>query len=269
MMWADILLKYPETIEFLPEDICFLNWNYSDAPKEENIIKFANMHRKQIVCPGTSTWNRLCENVDKEEKNISLMAQYGYQHGALGVLNTNWGDWGNPCSLELGMYGLVLGAEKSWSAMTEIDNPFYDSVNFLLYQNENGIQYLKELSRLHDLVSWKILFFNYFIHRYPTNKEPEDCLFASLPEIQKAYKALSEKLQAEQWSNDEYRQEMLIAAEGICMLAELSAKLSGTNCPRITDTAAWLEKYQAKWLQKNKPSELFRIVDLLTDLEAM
>ena len=160
------------------------------------------------------------------------------------------------------MYGLVLGAEKSWSAMTEIDNPFYDSVNFLLYQNENGIQYLKELSRLHDLVSWKILFFNYFIHRYPTNKEPEDCLFASLPEIQKAYKALSEKLQAEQWSNDEYRQEMLLAAEGVCLLAEFSDKLCGKQVNRLTDAKQWLPKYEEKWLEKNKRSELRNISDM-------
>jgi hypothetical protein len=98
-MWADILLEHPETIEELADDICFLNWNYDAEPSEEKIVQLAKKGRKQIVCPGTTTWNRFCENVAVEESNISLMAEYGYKHGAIGMLNTNWGDWGNPCSI--------------------------------------------------------------------------------------------------------------------------------------------------------------------------
>ena len=145
MMWADILLKHPETIAILPDDIVFLNWDYDPQPSEEKVIQFAKSGRKQIVCPGTWTWSRFCEDIEIEEQNISNMAEYGYRHGALGVLNTNWGDWGNPCSLELAMYGLVLGAEKSWSVKTQIDEDFYSRVNHVLYENENGMQSLKQL----------------------------------------------------------------------------------------------------------------------------
>lgn len=59
--------------------------------------------------------------------------------------------------------------------------------------------------------------------------------------------------------SDEYRQEMLIAAEGICVMAELSAKLAGYEIEPVTDARAWLDKYSDSWLRKNKPSELYRI----------
>ena len=267
MMWADILLKHPETIEILPDDICFLNWCYSKAPNEENFVKFKEIGRKQIVCPGTSTWSRLCEDVEVEEKNISLMAEYGYKHGALGLLNTNWGDWGNPCSLELSMYGLVLGAEKSWSVKTEINDEFYNHINFVLYKNENGIQYLKELSSLHNFVFWNQFCSNYFKYRYDSNITNNDLQFANSADIKKACNNFSDKLLSEDWINDEYRQEMLIAAEGICLMTELSDKMTGVKGNRTINTHEWLNKYSQKWLEKNKESELHRIVEMFTYLE--
>lgn len=261
MMWADILLKYPETIQEIPEDICFLNWNYRPNPPEEKIIQFAQSGRTQIVCPGTSSWSRLCEDVDKEEPNICLMAEYGHRHGAVGVLNTNWGDWGNPCSLELGMYGMVLGAEKSWSVDTPVDDGFHSRANALLYDNENGVQYLKEVSQLHDAVTWNSFCSAYFNHRFGIESgwpiDPPDPV-----SVQEAYSCLAERLGAEKWRNDEYRQELLLAAEGVCVVAEMWAKIMGSPVERRTDTRKWLEKYTEKWLQKNQPNELYRIREM-------
>ena len=267
MMWGDILLKHPETIDVLPEDVHFLYWEYGPTPHEENIVKFAEMGRKQIVCPGTSSWSRLCERVEIEEKNISLMAEYGYKHGALGVLNTNWGDWANPCRLELAMYGFVLGAEKSWSVKTQVDDDFYNRVNFILFKQENGIQLLNELSQIHELVSWNPFCNNYFAYRYETGFQKKECLFESVANIQQKCKNFIEKLNSEKWVNDEYRQEMLISAEGLCLIAELSAKMSGEECVRLIDTKEWLNKFKTKWVQKNKPNELCRIEEMFTYLE--
>lgn len=261
MMWADILLAYPETIQEIPEDICFLNWSYRPEPQEEKIIRFAQSGRTQIVCPGTSSWSRFCEDVDKAEPNICRMAEYGYRHGAVGVLNTNWGDWGNPCSLELGMYGMVLGAEKSWSVETAVDDDFYARVNALLYENENGVQYLKEVSHLHDAVKWNSFCSAYFYHRFGTESDRPIDAPDPVP-VQEAYTRLAQRLSAETWKNDEYRQELLLAAEAVCVIAELWAKLMGSPVERCTDTRKWLAKYSEKWLEKNQPKELNRIQEV-------
>lgn len=267
MMWADILLKHPEAIAEIPENTCFLNWNYSVEPAEEDIIKLAELNRKQIVCPGTSSWSRLCENVEVEEQNICCLIDYGYKHGAYGVLNTNWGDYGNPCSLDLAMYGLVLGAAKSWNTNIQIGDDFYNSVNVLLYENTNGIQYLRELSGLHNSIHWNSFSWNYLKYCFEYGERYVDALRGDIEDVQNAYIKFSKKLDKEQWINDEYRQEMLIAAEGICVMVELSAKIQGINAERKTSTKVWLQKYREKWLQKNKESELSKIEEMFLRIE--
>lgn len=77
-----------------------------------------------------------------------------------------------------------------------------------------------------------------------------------------AYARLTKRLAAEQWSNDEYRQEMLLAAEGVCVMAELWAKQIGQPVKRLTDTRSWLHKYSEKWLEKNQANELYRIQEM-------
>jgi len=264
MMWADILQEHPETIAELPDNIMFLNWYYDANPEmiEHKISTFAQSGKKQIVCPGTSSWYRLCENVGIAEINITKMIETGYKYGAVGVLNTNWGDWGNPCSLELGMYGMVLGAEKSWSAGTEIDDKFYRAVNVLLYGNESGIQSLKAVSELHNHIAWKQICRNYFAHRYESGKGMEFISEDEVKLIQNGYQEIAAKLSGEQWANDEYRKEMLIAAEGICVMAELSAKMAGYEVARITNAHKWLERYSESWTRKNKANELYRIKEM-------
>lgn len=262
MMWGDILLQHPETIEHLPEDTCYLNWFYRMDPPEDTVVRFAQSGRPQIVCPGTTTWNRFCENVDIEENNICLMAEYGHKHGAVGVLNTNWGDWGNPCSVELAMYGMLLGAEKAWSVSTQPGEDFYRGVNFHLYENANGVQYLKELSRLQDQVIWRNFCQNYFLDRFGTGEEFPSAFEGDIKEFQTACVDLVNRIAAESGFSREYRQEMLLAVQGVCLMAELyCAHLGG--CPdRTIDTEQWLADYRAKWMQKNKESELRNIEEM-------
>ena len=265
MMWGDILLKHPETIDELPADTCFLNWNYSAAPPEENVIRFAQSGRAQIVCPGTSSWRRFCERVDQEEKNICNMAEYGHRHGAFGMLNTNWGDYGNLASLELAMYGMVLGAEKSWSASTQIDEKFYQAVDFLLYGSEGGVSRLKELSRLQDSLDWRHFCYHYYGTAYDGTLP--SAIKCDIGTIQNNYRSIADKLSREIWGQDEFRQEMLLAAEGICVVAELYAVSRGDDFSRITDTERWLCKYRQAWTRKNKESELCHIERLLLSCE--
>ena len=262
MMWADILLEHPEVIPQLPEDAMYLNWYYHPDPEQirQKIARFARTGKRQIVCPGTWSWHRLCENVADEEVNICHTIRQGYEHGAVGVLNTNWGDWGNPCSLELGMYGMVLGAAKSWAVDTEPDADLYSGVDRLLYGHTGGMEALRELSRMHEPIRWQKYAASLFegTRDYPTRQTVED--------VRQWYLELTQKL-ATPWSSDEFRQEMLLAAEGVCVMAEQLAALAGWSMERLTDTEAFLARYRRKWLQKHKESELGRIEELFRHQE--
>ncbi|MBQ7090199.1 MAG: hypothetical protein IJN82_03695, partial [Clostridia bacterium] len=264
MMWADILLKYPETINDLPEDTIFLNWNYRAEPPEANIEKFAALGRTQIVCPGTSTWSRFCETVDQEEQNICKMADYGYRHGAIGMLNTNWGDWGNPCSLELAMYGMVLGAAKSWAITTEPNKAFQTDIDALLYEQEGGYALLREVSELHKTLRWREFIENYFRFR---GEKAGDYAPLTIPveEVQARHQALCAVLETP-WEKDEYRQELKLAADAVCLLAELNEKMIGNQPARQVDAEKFLAAYSEKWLAKNKPSELRNLQRVFNEL---
>lgn len=263
MMWADILLKHPEQVEKLPENVVFLNWNYSAEPPEKNAEVFAKLNRTQIMCPGTTTWNRICENVEVETKNISKMAEYGKKYGAEGILNTNWGDWGNLCSIELAMYGMLLGAEKSWNTEAEDFDKRADS---LLYKSDYGTECLKELSDIHSKIIWI-----YFVQHYQ-NMELGTCFDAQLlseADVKEVLSRISELVPKLEKSGIEpgILEEMLIAAEGIAVMAELFAKAADYDIKRYTDTGKWLGKYSRKWLEKNKPSELCEIEKVFRGME--
>lgn len=262
MMWADILLEHPEVIPQLPEDAVYLNWYYHPNPEQirEKITRFAETGKQQIVCPGTWSWHRLCENVAAEEVNICHTIRQGYDHGAVGVLNTNWGDWGNPCSLELGMYGMVLGAGKSWSVDTQPGEPLYRAVDALLYGSREGMAALTELSAIHEPIRWQSYVASLYEGKtdYPSRE--------TVQEVQNRYLALEEKLR-ENWDRDEFRQELRLAAMGVCVMAEQMGALAGYELQRVTDTEAFLSLYRKKWLEKNKESELRNIETLFRSQE--
>ena len=267
MMWADILLKHPETIEELPEDTIFLNWNYSKEPSEENVATFSKLKRQQIVCPGTWSWNHLIENVDISEGNISKMAEFGFKHGAMGILNTNWGDWGNPCSIELSYYGMTLGAELGWSAQSKIDEDYVDRLNYVIYKSQNGVQYVKRLSDIHNKARWTEICEDYSHIKAKDNAKLCGITLSNFNLVQNECKELFDLVTADKNLDLEIKEELLIAIEGVCVIAELEAKISNLKIDRQTNALKWFDNYKTKWLQKNKPSEIDRIGAMFSFLE--
>ena len=182
------------------------------------------------------------------------------------MLNTNWGDYGNPCSMELSMHGFVLGAAKSWNALTAQDETFTNAMNFLVYKNDQAVHYLTVLDKIHQKLEWNRLAFTYSNCIY--EKKYQD-VYPALEDVlntQNVCNDILNTLSNETWKLDEYRQELMIAAEGLVVMAELFAKFAGYEIEKTADVEAWLGRFKAKWLEKNIPSELFRIEDMFTVL---
>ena len=266
MMWGDILLHHPERIDDLPADTLFLNWDYAKEPNEENVKVFAKSGRQQIVCPGTSTWNKLSENISVSEGNITKMAEYGFKHGAVGLLNTNWGDWGNPCPLELALYGLVLGAEKSWSAESVIDNEYYKRASMVIYGDASGVELIKRVGDMYCDGTWSGLLMAYCSLRAGEEFTPVKVSPSELTRVQNEYVSLTEII-GTSGIRAEIKEEMLLAVEGMCLITELLASLSDKNVKRLTNAYRYTEKFSEAWLKKNKKSELSRLCDLFEYVE--
>ena len=121
---------------------------------------------------------------------------------------------------------------------------------------------------MHENIGWVYFCKKYFTNRYGKKANMKPWNITKLKKVQNTYSDLKNRLEREKWDSDEYRQEMLLAAEGICVMAELYAKLEGIAVTRMTNTEEWLKKYRTKWMQKNKESELCNIEELFRYCEA-
>lgn len=115
MFWGDIILHYPKLIKELPKDVIALNWGYEkEHPFDRETRLFAKSKLPFYVCPGTSTWMSLIGRHDTAFANLRQAAQSGRKHGALGYLNTDWGDGGHPQPLAVSYLPYLMGAAVSW-----------------------------------------------------------------------------------------------------------------------------------------------------------
>ena len=267
MMWADIVNKHPETIEQLPEDTVFLNWCYRANPAEKNMeesmANFQKLGRRQIVCPGNASWFRLCEDLSISEPNIEKMTELGYRYGAEGVLNTNWGDWGHTCSMELAMLSTAYAAARSWNIDTTRGKDFDAAVDLLIYRQQGAASLVRKDSALHQRFNWRAFCQHICVKRGWMAITPDVSLSTEeLRTLQKDTQAIIEQLQT-RWENDSYRRELLLAVQGTCLTAELVAMQEGNTVERTVDAEEWLKDYTARWLENSKPAELWRIEEFI------
>ena len=123
MFWGDIILSYPDLIPELPKDVIALNWGYlSTQPSEDSCKKFNNAQVPYYTCPGTAAWNSIWGQTDQMISNIDNATKFGLKHGAIGVLNTDWGDNGHLQYLPVSYAGFAYGAAMSWSTRKRPDN---------------------------------------------------------------------------------------------------------------------------------------------------
>jgi hypothetical protein len=117
MFWGDIILKYPELISELPKKAVALNWGYeANHPFEREAAQFAKAKIPFYVCPGTSTWQTLIGKYDNALANLRAAAKAGKKFGAIGFLNTDWGDGGHPQPLAISWPMFAAGAALAWNS---------------------------------------------------------------------------------------------------------------------------------------------------------
>jgi hexosaminidase len=114
--WGDIINQYPDLVPELPKDTVALEWGYE---AEHDFAGKARLFGKSgipfYVCPGTSSWTSLAGRTDNAMGNIQSAAQNGLEHGAVGLLNTDWGDMGHWQPLPVSYLGFAYGAALSWA----------------------------------------------------------------------------------------------------------------------------------------------------------
>ncbi len=252
MMWGDIALQHPDRLSEFPDSLTFLNWYYDAEADEARFAALAD--KKQIVCPGTSSWCGFHERVDIEEPNITTLAAYGKKYGAEGILNTNWGDLGNPASIDMATYGLILGAAAGWYNDTQPTKEFKQFVSEYHYGCNNALDILTSLSQACNNANWLTYHWDW-LHYADNTAEA----------FEASQKAISEQIKAiekSDFADVELKKEFLLAAKGDSLLAAWSAAKEGFSAVSAVDFDEWLCEYKQSWLEDSKQGELCELVKL-------
>ncbi len=133
IIYHDIILKYPELLDVLPEDIIIMYWNYSSKKKYGKILaNILEKGRRLIVSPSMLCWYRpfpeyrlayknmvhfveglkQANKVIEKKQGISLSAS----NMPLGQLISTWGDFSNHNLRANNIYGGILAANLSWGS---------------------------------------------------------------------------------------------------------------------------------------------------------
>ena len=234
MFWGDVILNHPDLINTIDKDAICLNWNYWCGVEEKDTKIIAESGRKQYVCPGVGGWSHLMNLMDNAFENIYRVISYGVRYDAIGVLNTNWGDYGHINLLSSSIPGMIYGAALSWNPSIEKDfNKMYKDISILEFGDSSGtlVSLLAELSKCQEfgwseLVIWKEKFNtnehikNELIRKMKTAKIHE------LKEQQEKILKIEEKLEnlshdTKDTKSKEIIQEFIVAARGILIINKI------------------------------------------------
>ncbi|MCU7513535.1 MAG: family 20 glycosylhydrolase [Ignavibacteria bacterium] len=115
MMYGDIILSHPEILEGLPKDITVVDWHYRPDAAYPSTEVFAKAGHPYLVSP--TVWN-YSSNFPVNENaipNIRYITESGLKNGAIGMINSNWGDYGGETYKELNDYGYAWSAQCAWN----------------------------------------------------------------------------------------------------------------------------------------------------------
>lgn len=129
MMYGDIILQHPEILKKIPSDVTMVDWHYGatlDYPSPE-VFKAAGF--PYIVSPAVWNFTGPFPNYINTFLNIRSLNRDGFDNGSLGMLCSNWNDFGGEALRELNYYGYAWTAECAWNPVTA-DQPSFDRAFF-------------------------------------------------------------------------------------------------------------------------------------------
>ena len=287
MFWGDIIIKYPELLEEIPKDVICLNWNYSPMATENSTKLISESGLPVYVCPGVSGWDNFMNNISGSYENISKMVSYGMKYGVMGVLNTDWGDYGHINLLASSMVGMIYGAALSWSGKIEENSEKLDeSISILEFGDKSKriVSTLKDIYRAQAISHLEIVWWR-------ENRESLVDIFERRPELRGKYllniseeklheginlsysleKTLLNIMGSVSESNKQdykefYISNMIIRLMNSLYLVikkyDLNEEVKKLECSPnelAKDIEIGFHIYSNVWRERNKESELFRI----------
>lgn len=279
MFWGDIIVGYPELLKDIPEDLICLTWNYHPQANDFATKIIAEHEKVQYVCPGVAGWNMMMNLIEGSFSNIRRMVNYGVKYKAIGVLNTNWGDYGNINLLANSMPSMIYGGAISWNPEEEDFSEVFKSISLMEYGDKSMtlVSLMDKLSKNQvagwgELVRWK----EKFMEREETKEEIKNIDSKLLLEGYKISRNVRIKFieLLKDSKNKEDIQCFILSSKGwelidkffmVLLKREFNREISFNIDKRelARELELWFYDYTSVWRKYSKESELRRIRDVI------
>ncbi|MHB8629493.1 MAG: beta-N-acetylhexosaminidase [Aggregatilineales bacterium] len=288
MFWGDIIMEHPELVPELPAGLIAMEWGYeANHPFDRDGERFAEAKIPFYVCPGTSSWVSLVGRTDNAIGNLRNAALNGRKYGAIGYLNTDWGDYGHWQPLSVSYLGFAYGAALSWAtdANLNFDVPAvlsrfaFDDPSGIMgraaYDAGNAYQIVKTTSHFNGAVMVRALFTSLDRLRshewLPNTKDKPlvfntDQLHTALHTMDEQIAALADARPADALVIDEYKVAMRLWQHGCKRLLMAEGEPSFTNAAMAAELRELREQFRVTWLARARPGGLD---DSLTRLDRL
>ncbi len=284
MLWGDVVLHEPDLIPEFPKDAVALNWDYSAECKSRPCEPFAQNKIPFYVCPGVHGWNNFFNNINVACENIWNYAAAGRKNGAIGFLNTDWGDYGHVNLFYNSMHGMIYGAAVAWNIDAAKDTAAFDKAFSALELGINStaaVDIARAISAASSINWGNIVRWYESVRRGETETEsskkitaPADYgkLSASIRKLEKLIPALTLKLTAAKTSPLNVR-ELITGARGALLMHRIAQSVCRRDkalARQTADDIRFFEKdFSEVWHCRNKPSEYYRIKETLLGMAVM
>lgn len=114
-MYGDVILNHPEILKDLPKEITIVDWHYRAQEEYPSTVLFKESGHDYLVSPSVWNFQTLYPANINALPNIEQITLAGLKNGALGMINSNWGDYGSETFKELLYFGYAWSAQCSWN----------------------------------------------------------------------------------------------------------------------------------------------------------
>ncbi|MEM7018562.1 MAG: glycoside hydrolase family 20 zincin-like fold domain-containing protein [Pseudomonadota bacterium] len=282
--WGDIIGHYPELIPELPQDAVALEWGYEgNHPFDEKCSNFSEHNIPFYVCPGTSSWSSLGGRTDNMRENIRNAMENGLQHGAIGVLNTTWGDGGHWQTLPIDFPGFAYGAGMSWACAKNVEMNLPETLNIHAFQDTAKAvgEIICELGNIYQkpgaiVPNGNILFWAYTmppdlfsresVHGDLKNWLSENLSVDSLQQTMNEIDALSNRLDDTRMMCGDaalIKRELTLTTEMLRYGAQRLLALFDNSAATSVEATMLDARYREVWLARNRPGGLWESIERL------
>jgi hypothetical protein len=257
--WGDIILRHPDLIPELPGDVIALEWGYqADHPFAENAERLAAADNPFYVCPGTSSWNTIAGRTDNAVANIWNAVESGLAAGAIGFLNTDWGDNGNWQHLPVSYLGLAYGAAVSWAAQANRDIALADALDLHAFHDAAGVmgRLVYDLGNVYQvpgIITRNSSVLHHMFLRGPASEEPIAGLTVDdvartetyLDEVQERLSAVRLEGASGELISDEFRNAVGLLRHA-CHLGTARRRAVGSRVSEVPERSLWTHHHRGE-----------------------